>query len=71
MRALITLDDTQIRDLDRLAKKEKQSRAALIRQAIDDFLEKQSAEVAKDAFGLWGQRRIDGLAYQENIRSEW
>lgn len=71
MRALISIDELQIRELDRLAKKEKQSRAALIRQAIDDFLEKQSAERADDAFGLWGKHKVDGLAYQESVRSEW
>jgi len=24
-----------------------------------------------EAFGLWADRHIDGLAYQENIRAEW
>jgi predicted transcriptional regulator len=71
MRALINIDVLQVRELDRLAKKEKQSRAALIRQAIDDFLAKQSAANTEDAFGLWGRHKIDGLAYQESVRSEW
>jgi predicted transcriptional regulator len=71
MRALINIDELQIRELDRLAKKERQSRAALVRQAIDAFLEKRLAENTEDAFGLWGERKIDGLAYQESIRSEW
>ncbi|WP_237143762.1 ribbon-helix-helix domain-containing protein [Phyllobacterium zundukense] len=60
MRALINIDELQIREFDRLAKEEKQSRAALVRQAINDFLKKQSAERAEDAFGLWGKRKIDG-----------
>ncbi len=71
MRALITLDEIQIRKLDRLAKAEKQSRAALIREAIDAFLERKQQAVEDDAFGLWGKRKIDGLEYQEKVRSEW
>ncbi|WP_340669402.1 ribbon-helix-helix protein, CopG family [Phyllobacterium sp.] len=71
MRALVNIDELQLRELDRLAKKERKSRAALIRKAIDDLIEKQSAERIDDAFGLWGERKIDGLAYQESVRSEW
>jgi metal-responsive CopG/Arc/MetJ family transcriptional regulator len=71
MRTLVDLGDTQIQALDELSKKEKQSRAALIRQAIDDFLMKRHSGKEDDAFGLWGKRKIDGLAYQEKVRREW
>ena len=46
-------------------KEEKRSRAALIREAIDDFLAKRRSKHEGDAFGLWGKRKVDGLAYQE------
>jgi metal-responsive CopG/Arc/MetJ family transcriptional regulator len=69
MRTLIDLDDTQIQALDELSKKEKRSRAALIRQAIDDFLKSRRDKQERDAFGLWGKRKVDGLAYQEKMRS--
>ena len=71
MRTLVDLGDTQLQALDELSKKEKRSRAALIRQAIDDYLAKQRDKQEGDAFGLWGKRRVDGLAYQEKVRSEW
>jgi metal-responsive CopG/Arc/MetJ family transcriptional regulator len=71
MRALVDIGESQIQELDRLAKKEKQSRAALIRRAIDDYLEKRSAKIVDEAFGLWGKHQIDGLAYQQKVRSEW
>ena len=71
MRTLVDLGDTQLQALDELSKKEKQSRAALIRQAIDDFLVKRHSRKENDAFGLWGKRKVDGLAYQEKVRSEW
>ncbi|MEQ9331005.1 ribbon-helix-helix protein, CopG family [Thalassobaculum sp.] len=71
MRALVDIDEGQVRDLDRLAKQEKRSRAALIREAVADYLERRGRQTAEDAFGLWGQHKTDGLAYQEKIRSEW
>ena len=71
MRTLIDLGDTQIQALDELSKKDKQSRAALIRQAIDDYLAKRHSKQEGDAFGLWGKRKVDGLAYQEKVRREW
>jgi hypothetical protein len=57
--------------LDELSKAEKKSRAALIRQAIDDYLDKHRSAGQEDAFGLWGNRKIDGMAYQRRLRREW
>ena len=71
MRTLVDLGDTQIEALDALSKKEKRSRAALIRQAIDEYLRQHRDEQEADAFGLWGHRKTDGLAYQRKLRSEW
>ena len=71
MRTLVDLGDTQIKALDELSKREKRSRAALIRQAIDDYLAKRHHRPESNAFGLWGQRKVDGLAYQEKVRREW
>jgi predicted transcriptional regulator len=71
MRALIDMNDAQAEALDALAKRMRQSRAALIRAAIDDYLDRHHREQVEDGFGLWGKRRIDGLAYQEKVRNEW
>jgi predicted transcriptional regulator len=71
MRALIDIDEKQVRELDRLAKHQKRSRASVIREAVSDYLRRETAGADKDAFGLWGRRQIDGLAYQDKIRSEW
>lgn len=57
MRTLIDLTDRQGAALDELAKSEKRSRAALIRQAIDDYLDKRRSKQEIDAFGLWGERQ--------------
>jgi metal-responsive CopG/Arc/MetJ family transcriptional regulator len=70
MRTLVDLGDAQVEALDELSKRENRSRAALIRQAIDDYLVKRRSG-GDDAFGLWGKRKVDGLAYQEKARREW
>lgn len=71
MRTLVDLGDTQIQALDELSKREKRSRAALIRQAIDDYLAKRHSKPESNAFGLWGERKVNGLAYQDKVRREW
>jgi len=71
MRTLVDLGDAQVEALHALARAEKKSRAALIRQAIDDYLAKRHAKRREDAFGLWGKRKVDGLAYQKRMRGEW
>lgn len=71
MRALVDMNDAQIEALDTLAKRVRQSRASLIRSAIDDYLKRHHREQVEDGFGLWGKRKVDGLAYQEKVRSEW
>ncbi len=71
VRALVDMNDTQIEALDALAKQMGRSRAALIRAAIDDYLDRHHREQVEDGFGLWGERKVDGLAYQEKLRREW
>lgn len=71
MRILTDIGDNQLQALDDLAKQENISRAALIRHAVSDFLAKHRRESDVEAFGLWGDRVVDGLAYQEKLRSEW
>jgi metal-responsive CopG/Arc/MetJ family transcriptional regulator len=52
MRALVEIDESHIRELDRLAKHQKRSRADLIREAVVDYLAKQAEMTRADAFGL-------------------
>ncbi len=75
MRTLVNLTETQIQALDRTARAHDRSRAALIREAIDDYIARHPVTDPKmaleDAFGLWGPDGEDGLAYQERLRAEW
>jgi metal-responsive CopG/Arc/MetJ family transcriptional regulator len=69
MRTLIDLPDQQINALAAICKAEKVSRAQVIRQAISAYLELKKP--AAEAFGLWRESKVDGLTYQEQVRSEW
>ncbi len=71
MRAIVDIADPQIKALDDLSKAGRRSRAALIREAIDEYLERRRGSPDGSAFGLWGQDRIDGMTYQEQARGEW
>lgn len=71
MRTLIDITELQVQALEEIAKTEKLSRAAVIRAAIDDYVQRRRRVDINDAFGLWGESGVDGLTYQDKVRSEW
>jgi metal-responsive CopG/Arc/MetJ family transcriptional regulator len=72
MRTLIDLPDSQIQALAALGDQVKQPRAALIREAVAEYLLKHRTQKSIDeAFGLWGSGGVDGLEYQDKARAEW
>lgn len=70
MRTLVDIPDAEIDELDALSKREQRSRASVIREAIGTFLQHRRPKPGS-AYGLWGERKLDGLAYQKKARSEW
>jgi metal-responsive CopG/Arc/MetJ family transcriptional regulator len=69
-----TLVDIPAEDLDLvngIAKKLDISRAEFVRRAISFYLEPHRSDPAAGAFGIWRERPVDGLEYQERIRGEW
>lgn len=72
MRTLVDISDEQIDDLAVICETKKVSRAEIIRQAITFYIG-NNKHLPEDAFGLWRatQTHVDGLAFQEQARSEW
>ena len=73
MRTLVDIPEAQLQELTRLAKRERVSRASLVRRAIDALLASKR-EADNDAIAAaFGTRpdMEDGLAYQEHLRREW
>ncbi|MEO9060517.1 MAG: CopG family transcriptional regulator [Nitrosospira sp.] len=64
------IPDRQIKELIRISKAEKLSRAEIIRQAVAAFIEMKNPGTV-EAFGLWKERETDNVTYQEQLRSEW
>ncbi len=71
MRTLIDIPEEDLSLLNRLGEIRNVSRAELVRQAISSYLAPHKLAERVDGFGLWANCPIDGLAYQERIRSEW
>ncbi|MGZ2748067.1 ribbon-helix-helix protein, CopG family [Burkholderia stagnalis] len=70
-RILVDLSDGQLDELAAIVETEQRPRAAIIRDAIDAYISQHKRPLADDVFGLWKDRAVDGLAYQEELRSEW
>jgi predicted transcriptional regulator len=71
MRTLIDLKEEEVAALDAQAKREGVSRAALMRQAIAEFLGRTGSPDEGAGFGAWkrdARPAIDGL---EKLRREW
>jgi len=71
MRTVIDVPDQLIESLDRVSGTEQRSRAALIREAIADFLRRKSGPSPSAAFGHWKDQKTDGQRYQNELRAEW
>jgi metal-responsive CopG/Arc/MetJ family transcriptional regulator len=70
MRTLVDIPEHQIKSLSILCEKFDISRAEAIRKAIELFIQgnKQSTE---DVFGIWKNKNIEGITYQQKLRDEW
>ena len=72
MRTIIDLPRDAVEALDRIGRAESRSRAALIREAVAQFLAGRLPSPNEDAaFGAWSDRNVDGLAYERHLREQW
>ena len=71
MRTIVDLPEKQVNELDRLRRRRGVSRAALVREAVDRYLDENSEEKAGEAFGIWRSRPVDALAHEHGLRDEW
>ncbi len=71
MRTIIDLPSAQLDALDAWCRRDGISRAEAIRRAVAATVGQQAAGGREAAFGLWRDRTIDGLAWQQQMRAEW
>ena len=70
-RILVDLPDSQVDELAVIVEAEQRPRAAVIRDAIEAYISQHKRALGIEVFGLWKSRKVDGLAYQQELRSEW
>lgn len=71
MRVLLNLPKDQVEALDQMRTRRGVSRAALVREAIRDYLECNQIAGLDDSFGLWQDSPVDGVEHQRLLRREW
>lgn len=72
-RFLVDVPADDVRKLDEIAKREGKSRAAVLREAVSNYLEDSRKEGFEKYFGLWERHgsTVDGLEYERQLREEW
>lgn len=70
MRTIIDIPERDIQGPDALCGREHVSRSEVIRRAVTDYPARHKGE-HDAAFGLWRDRGVDGLSYQQERRYEW
>lgn len=72
-RFLVDIPEEDLARLDALARSEGKSRAALLREAVADYIAAESKQGFEKYFGLWERHgsTVDGLDYERKLRGEW
>ena len=70
-RILVDLPEAQLQALNARAETEQRPRAALVRDAIAAYLAQHRQAHDADVFGLWKDKKVDGIEYRRGVRSEW
>jgi metal-responsive CopG/Arc/MetJ family transcriptional regulator len=71
MRTLVDIPEAELHELSQIGKKKKVSRAAVIREAVTSYLDRNRPKAMDDAFGIWRHKKFDSLEYQRKLRDEW
>jgi hypothetical protein len=72
-RFLVDVPAEDVRKLDEIAKREGKSRAAVLREAVTEYLEIFGKDGFEKYFGLWAKHgvEIDASEYDRKRRAEW
>lgn len=70
-RILLDLPDDVIKRLEDLKQQRNLPRAELLREAVEQYLERQAENTISNALGLWQGCEEDGVEYERKLREEW
>jgi len=71
MRTIVDIPDKIVASLDQVREERGCSRAAIIREALETYTKTHGVEEMQAAYGIWKNRKKDGLSYQSELRGEW
>jgi metal-responsive CopG/Arc/MetJ family transcriptional regulator len=71
LRTLVDIPAEDLELLNSVVKRLDISRAEFVRRAISTSLEPHRNDSRAEAFGIWRDRPMDGMEYQERMREEW
>lgn len=72
-RFLVDVPEEDVARLDAIARAEGKSRAAVLREAVANYIAAESKQGFEKYFGLWERHgsTVDGLDYERQLRGEW
>jgi hypothetical protein len=68
MRTIIDLPEAMLAMLTEICQRQGISRAEAVRRAVDRYITDHAAGEAPETFGMWADRRLDALAYEDDLR---
>ena len=71
MRTIVDLPADAVEALDRLKRMTGRSRAALVREAVERYLDDHAEDDRRAAFGAWSGDDTDAVDLQRRLRAEW
>ena len=69
-RTIIDIPDEQLREIDRVCRALKISRAEAVRRGVSAFLERNQT-VEENGYGLWRDAEVQAKGLLESIRAKW
>jgi metal-responsive CopG/Arc/MetJ family transcriptional regulator len=70
-RTIIDIPDEQMAAIDQIRKARKVPRAALVREALAEYIAGRMPALGEEAFGIWRDQPVDSLAHERKLRREW
>ena len=71
MRTIVEIPEDLRAQLAEICRRENISRAEAIRRAVRIYTRERVRHGSGDAFGIWKKRAVDGLSFEDRVRSEW
>ena len=71
MRTIVDIPEQELEKLRLICEQEEISRAEAIRRALGLYTEQYPKKELGSAFGLWKDRCLEGLAYEDQVRTDW